>query len=121
SASPISCRNRMRHVALFCSAVLCASCATHPHVYDPPDQTKVLESTRRVKEGIKKSRDAATDAKKFVEESQKSADKIATFSLSLSGKLNDMLKIAPPEMLPILNAAKTDATNIETEEANLKT
>lgn len=99
---------------------LIASCATQPKKYLPPDNTKVVESTRKVRSGIKHAKDLAADSKKAVEQTQKDADELSTLSLSLSQKLDAIIKVAPADLQSQLAAAKKDSDRIQLVEGILK-
>lgn len=100
---------------LLIGMVLC-SCATK---YHPPDATQVVETTKKVKAGIRKASENAKVVSETIKKAQESTDKITILSTDISGRLEEIIKIAPPELKPPLALLQTDVNDIKTEEASL--
>jgi chromosome segregation ATPase len=100
--------------------MLLVGCATRPHTYEAPDQTKVVESTRQVKEGVRKSRAAAGEAKAIVQKEQERTDKLIVQSRTLAGKLDEIIAAAPEELKLPLEVAKSDLGELQREQEDLK-
>lgn len=96
--------------------LILAGCATK---YHPPDNSKVTKATAQVKADVRKISDNTTIITKTIKEAQKEADQIAILSTSVSGKVEDIIKIAPPELQPPLALLQEDIKSQKAEEESL--
>lgn len=107
-------KNFIATLQLFLVISLC-SCATK---YNAPDSTKVVETTSKVKAGVKKAKENADVVAKAVKEAQETFDKIIVISTTIEGIVAEILKIAPEELKPPLLQLQTKTEELRAEESN---
>jgi hypothetical protein len=100
-------------------ALFAGGCATRQHVYAPPDNAKVIEATRKVKEGIVKSKEKAHEVKKDLIGATESRDRLIVVSHNLSEQLDAIIAVAPKELIPALDKAKDYSVAGELEQSVL--
>lgn len=99
--------------------LLTVGCVSSHKTYKPPNNAKVVASTKKVKEGVDAVHKKAGEARGQVEDAQKSAEKIQLASVDVQKKLDEIIKVAPPELRPALALVKTDVSAMQTEQTLL--
>lgn len=88
-------------------------CATH---YNEPDPTKVIESTKKVKQDINQAHENSKKVTKNIQTAQEAADTLAVVSNTLMGRIDELLGIVPDQYKPPITLIKADVTNLQIQE-----
>lgn len=82
------------------AALSLSACATRHKTYTAPDPAKVNAATKRVEDDLVKARNISREARKFVTDAQKNADRITIQAADLEGKAAILLASVPEELKP---------------------
>lgn len=86
-------------------AFMLVSCA---HTYTAPDPAKVKAKTVQVQVDQKKAHALNAEIKTALKTSQEHSDAIVIKSNEIEGKIEELIKVAPPEMQPALAQVQDD-------------
>lgn len=96
-----------------CLIFLICGCA---HTYNAPDPTKVKAKTAIVEADQKKAHKLNAEIKSAFKTSQERADAIVVVSGKIENKIDEIIKVAPPELQPALALVKEDLKTQRTHE-----
>jgi hypothetical protein len=103
------------------AAMLFASCATKPTVYQAPDASKVAATTKRLSAAIAKQAETTARVEAKAQEAQESSDRIAEHSASVLQIIRELEPFIPAEQRPKFDELKTAADAQIAEEGKLAT
>lgn len=103
------------------AAILFASCATRPTVYQAPDASKVTATTKRLSAAIAKQAETTLLVEAKAQEAQESSDRIAAHSASVINLLRELEPFIPAEQKPKFDELKSAADEQIAEEGKLST
>lgn len=95
----------MKYIFATLQLFLLCSCA---HVYKAPDPTKVKAKTAIVEADQKKTHALNAEVKAGIKTSQEHADALLVVSTEIEGKVDELIKAAPPELQLALAEVKAD-------------